>query len=249
MHTESNPFRLRAFSAGAFTLIELLVVVAIIAALIGILLPSLSAAREAARASACLSNGRQMAMAMQMYADQSERNVYPTAGMMGHTPWMELLRPYIDAPKFYRCPSDRSEKWEGDEPAAPGVTSYGLNAYFTPNHPPYHGMNAVSVKRPSRTVLIGEAAYQEYKIDKDHIMPMFWGDPPVVSGMMAGMARPHEWDSDTHRPKSLAFERHGGAANYAFADGHAATHPFTDTWEQAAGQPPSVDWYDPLGEE
>src|SRR4051795_4823310 len=52
----------------AFTLIELLVVIAIIAILAAILFPVFAQAREKARQSACLSNAKQLGLALNMYA-------------------------------------------------------------------------------------------------------------------------------------------------------------------------------------
>jgi len=69
----------RAGPAGrrhGFTLIELLVVIAIIAILAGLLLPALARAKEQGKRAACLSNLRQLAVGVTMYAlDNADRVV------------------------------------------------------------------------------------------------------------------------------------------------------------------------------
>jgi prepilin-type N-terminal cleavage/methylation domain-containing protein len=70
----------------AFTLVELLVVIGIIAVLIGILLPALSRAQRNARMTACLSNQRQLVLALMMYC-QDNKGTFP--GGSGYSPWRD----------------------------------------------------------------------------------------------------------------------------------------------------------------
>jgi prepilin-type N-terminal cleavage/methylation domain-containing protein/prepilin-type processing-associated H-X9-DG protein len=58
-----------------FTLIELLVVIAILSLLAALLLPVISRAKESGRGAACISNLRQIGIALQLYVQENENRM------------------------------------------------------------------------------------------------------------------------------------------------------------------------------
>jgi len=83
----------------SFTLIELLVVVAIIAVLVAVLLPAIANARERAKEVICLSNLRQLGLAVRMYLDDNQMSLFNVGSNLNgwdHDPtyWWDRLRIY-----------------------------------------------------------------------------------------------------------------------------------------------------------
>src|SRR5688572_17396671 len=76
----------------AFTLIEMLVVIAIIGILASMLLPAVARAKQAGHKIKCVSQLKQLAYALQMYADEHDGE-YPPRRSAPNS-WVYTLKPY-----------------------------------------------------------------------------------------------------------------------------------------------------------
>ena len=99
-----------------FTLIELLVVIAIIAILAAILFPVFAKAREKARQITCLSNEKQINLAMMQYVQDFDEtmpaatittNIYDSS--QPHYSWAYVVYPYVKSKNVWVCPDDKSD--------------------------------------------------------------------------------------------------------------------------------------------
>jgi len=141
-----------------FTLIELLVVIAIIAILAAILFPVFAKVREKARQTSCLSNEKQLGLAIVQYTeDYDEKFPGGHSGAYGSVSgWASRIYPYVKSTGLYKCPDDSStsETLTGNTATFYPV-SYAMNSNLDPNS--FYGGTLSSLAAPASTVALVEA--------------------------------------------------------------------------------------------
>jgi len=232
-HQRKSPRLSSSARTAAFTLIELLTVIAVIAILAAILIPAVGKVRERANETKCVSNLRQIGLAMKMYAGENSGTLpmpYSQSGPKGEVLWFDYLLPYMDVEYegnwtweqrkhgVFNCPSaDHFLEFEG---VSKFTYTYGWNSAFyrdgrfpNPDTGEYpSGMRLINIQRPSQSMLIADTIQIDGRGG--------WGNDTFINGGQAynpGTAENFMSDASYNAGFS---DRHGGRGNVLFVDGH-----------------------------
>lgn len=197
-----------------FTLIELLIVIAIISVLTAILVPVFYQARDKARQTACISNEKQLGLAVCQYVgDYDERMMYRAGwaysrsgdiAQVNSIRWWNLLMPYVKSDNVWACPSDTAPT---ASPDANGNDTI-MRSYIAVSTA--ESLTLSQVSDPVDTIVISE----KWNYDTDSWIEPFSGD--------------FNWDPTRTGVTWTAANRHAGFIDCVFFDGHAqALQPAT----------------------
>ena len=204
-HCHHKDYRRRA--AHGFTLIELLVVIAVIAILAAFLFPVFGKVRESARRTTCLSNLRQIGLALAQYTQDSDDTMPPIAYVSDGdtTTWRQLTFVYTKSARVYACPSnsydDISPIGDGDQ----FFVSYGANDSAFSSDATVVGLG--EIENPAGLFLVGESDGGGWKLNNPP-------NPPLLYPDCAGCDIPQ---AGSHTD---LFAGHFTRSNWLFADGH-----------------------------
>ena len=180
----SHPLRPRL---RAFTLVEILVVITIVGILASLLIPALQKAMEKGATGVCMSNQRQIGLALLSCAKDNQGrlpNVYTIIGNSVQDQWRDKIREYANLPvgKYagrdsLRCPSAKKTTFSYGVPYATGTRRVfsAIDQSTTPN-PNYCGSQSL-LCLSSSTVILADA-YDPNNPDSD-LFYSPWGNYPL----------------------------------------------------------------------
>ncbi len=201
-------------SRRGFTLIELLVVIAIIAILAAILFPVFARAREKARQASCLSNEKQLCLAVLQYAQDYDEILTPyfIYWRPGDTnwlkSWMQLSMPYVKNVQIMACPSWSQVPGYSDN-TVNNYTNIPAESYCASSNGPA-ARSLATVTRPSETIYAFETKGAYSNPVNNY--------PPDSCGYYCGQTTVN---LALNLNTNAANMPHNGGMNCFFVDGHA----------------------------
>lgn len=165
-----NRGKARYGGRAAFTLIELLVVIGIIAVIAAILFPVFASIRERGRRTQCLSNERQIGMAILQYAGDNNETLFVSGVYARGIGWAGRCYPYVKNVQVYRCPNDATANVAAGAAGslnglAMSAVSYGFNSNLAGVQVPavtkafpIPSVGLGQIDAPARTVLLFEVS-------------------------------------------------------------------------------------------